>query len=130
MNKNLLTSIIFAAFLIGGHYISTHFGWYREYVITDIILHTSSGVLAACIWIWLTEKRFFDNLFIACVSIVTVALFFAFIWEVWEFGFWGIVPKLFRSYVPTLSDSLSDMSFGLLGGLIVSLFYWRKNRNA
>ena len=128
MNKYFLASLIFAIFLALGHFLATGFGWYREYWMTDIILHTSSGVLSACIWIWLTEKHFSDRLFLACTSIVTTTLFAAFLWEVWEFGFWGIVPKIFHTYSPTLSDSLSDMSFGLLGGLIVSLFYWRRNR--
>ncbi len=128
MNKYLLTSIILAIFLIVGHFISTHFGWYDEYGITDIILHTSSGILTVCLWIWLTEKRFTGDLFITCVAIIGVTLFVAFIWEVWEFGINGIIPKVFYNYIPTLSDSLSDMSCALLGSVIVTLFYWRKNQ--
>lgn len=131
MNKYLLTSIILAVFLIAGHFISTHFGWYDGYRITDIILHTTSGVLTACLWIWFTEKRLSGDLFLMCVTIVGITLLTAFVWEVLEFGAWGLVPKIFNTYTPPLSDTLSDMIFALLGGSVVTFFYsWKKSQKS
>ncbi len=112
-----------------GHFISRSLGWYFKYGLTDIVLHTIAGIMFGYVWIYFAEKNKSGSVVWISVTSITFATSFSFLWEVWEFWGYKVTPWITRAYIPTLSDSLGDIAFGFIGGVIFSLVYISQNKD-
>lgn len=101
------------------HFLFAKQQWYRFYGL-DLALHFLGGIGFALGWLWLNDllQRKVDYF-----SVIMFALFGSFIWELYEFSVSSLLPKLAQTaawYSPSVSDVLSDMFAGLIGGIVVS----------
>lgn len=129
------TIIIFTVLLTALHLSAIFSGLYQGKVWVDIPLHITGGALLGLFWVWILElplarQKFGlpSKMFIG-FSIISFALFGSFLWEVWEFLFstFASGPALFlKIYSFTVSDTLSDMFFGMIGGIAVAIFLYKK----
>jgi len=127
----LRTIITLTVILTALHLAAIFLGLYRGKVWVDIPLHLIGGALLGLFWIWLLEQsstrhKFGEPspLFIG-FSITGFSLFGSFLWEIWEFLFSTLAsgPAFFlKIYSFTVSDVLSDMFFGIIGGAAVALW--------
>ena len=132
----LRTLIILTVLLTALHLLAIVLGLYKGRVWVDIPLHIIGGALLGLFWIWAlgrpSARESFGSpsrLFVG-LSIAGFALFGSFLWEVWEFLFsiFAPEPALFlKIYSFTVSDVLSDMFFGIVGGLAVVIFFNKRS---
>lgn len=116
-------------------FLSRREGWYSAYWYTNILLHFISGIALGLAWLALTKKDIHGSqisyiLFI--IEVVSFAVFGSVLWEFWEFAGWRITPSHTQFYIPELGDTLSDIFFGLVGGVVTAtthivIFLKRKN---
>ena len=125
MKKSLIPTSLVFIIVLAGSFIAKKYGLYYSYFYTDIILHLLSGFGLALLWLWFTASQL-NKTVVYYSSLVTFPVFGSFIWELWEFWGWKLTPWLTRDYIPTLSDSLGDITMGLIGGLIVAIIHWYK----
>lgn len=101
-------------------------------------LHFLGGMLVGLIWLgassysFLKERLGSPSKFFVSLSVVGAALAGSFFWEIFEFGIWKLFPALaepLRLYSFTVSDLLSDMAFGLLGGFLVAIIFYLKEKS-
>lgn len=131
----LRTIIIFTVLLTALHLSAIFSGLYQGKVWVDIPLHIIGGMLLGFFWVWVLERSSArqrlgspSKIFIG-FSIISFALWGSFLWEVWEFLFSTFASGpalLLKIYSFTVSDTLSDMFFGIVGGLITAL--WSNSR--
>lgn len=121
MQKKLF---IYSALLGGGIFIvnalANTFFWYVSIPQFDMVMHTLGGVFLA-IWGAALLYPMLAPLKPALWMIVLLAfvLIFGFLWEVFEFSVQGLMQVETLANIP---DSLSDMVFDFLGGIIGTLF--------
>jgi hypothetical protein len=100
--------------------IASFFYWYSAMPQFDMIMHTLGGVFvaiwcAAILFEFLKEQK--PIIWIIVLS--AMVLIVGFLWEVFEFSVQGIMHLETLANIP---DSLSDMVFDLLGGVLGSAF--------
>lgn len=101
---------------------STQLDLYNRFHPIDNPIHTLAGVMIALAWgLMLTIHKVKLTRIGFIISVAGFALIGSFAWELWEYGVWIHQPNLLSYYAGT-GDTLSDMSFGLLGGIIVGIF--------
>ncbi len=130
-----LKSFLLIALLATIHITAINIGFYQGKVWIDIPLHIIGGYMLGLIWIWILDfrtlrKKIVPDFFIISVTFIGWVLLFSYFWEYFEFLVREYSPELastWKLYPPNLSDSLSDLAFGLLGGLI-ALVYARLTR--
>lgn len=123
MKSYLKISIALYLIIVVAHFVAKNNGLYGSYALTDIILHTLSGIMLGYFWMWLLQKYGPNSMLISLVSIVSFAVAGSALWEVWEYGGWSFVPNVTNAYIPVLTDSLGDIVCGLVGGIIAALIY-------
>ena len=103
----------------------------------DLLATLAPGHRHRMLWVWILQQHSVaasfgaPSLFLVSVTIVSFALIGSFIWEIAEFSFWQLLPEYATAakfYSPTVTDVLSDLAFGLLGGALLALIYYRKMR--
>ena len=109
------------------HIFAIYSGLYSGDVWIDLPLHFMGGFLAAMMGYWAmgfsaVRDRFGDiNLFTTGFILVSIALLGSFIWELFEYGLayccesWARAGRLTS---PSVADLLSDMGFGVSGGIL------------
>jgi len=118
------------AFLVFGIFIlntaASFFGWYELLPWYDNMMHFLGGAWLALVAVWglysYLKKR--DD---ALVSVLLFVLVGALLWEVLEYVAQSIAgtPGLFA----TVPDSISDIVFGLVGGLVAGIYTLKKIKN-
>ena len=123
---NLKTIIFVIAAMTATHIFAINYGFYSGDVWIDLPLHFAGGFLAAMVGYWAMNFRGVSeifgelNLFTSCFILVSFSLFGSLIWEMFEFGLhyccegWARAGRLIS---PSVSDLLSDMVFGVAGGI-------------
>ena len=123
---NLKTIIAVIIVMTGTHIFAINYGFYTGDVWIDLPLHFTGGFLAAMMGYWAMRLRGISelfgelNLFTSCFILVSFSLFGSLIWEIFEFSLlyccesWARTGRLIS---PSVSDVLSDMSFGVAGGI-------------
>ncbi len=117
--------IIFIAVWLGA-FISRKTGYYNSFWFTDILLHILSGVGFGFIFLALLNNQKVSKLVLS-LSLVSFCVFGSYIWELWEFSGWRLIPSDLPFYNPILSDSLGDIACGMGGGLLVIIYLFLKN---
>lgn len=117
------------------HFSALAIGLYEGKVWIDIPLHFLGGILYGMIWLWLTQRPALNHrlgspspLFLA-FSTVGFAAFAGMLWELFEFGVFWITPYtagILKVYSATVTDVLSDLATGVLGGAFLALVALRK----
>ncbi len=137
MKIKLSFILIGAGILTVLHLGALYVGFYEGKVWVDMPLHFLGGVLLGLVGLWIFEKAFHDvsiqrtSLLIAIVVVAT-SLFGSFLWEIFEFFLRDRAPMIalpLKLYSPTVSDTLSDMFLGTIGGLAVALLSFTKTFN-
>ncbi len=101
-----------------GSFFARHFGWYNTYWYTDVILHTISGIWLGLLWLSMSTQT---KKWLLVISTTSFATFGSVLWEFWEYAGYLLTRSSVPFYVPQLSDTLGDISCGMLGGCAVSL---------
>lgn len=108
------------------HVFAIQSGLYSGDVWIDMPLHFVGGFLAGMMGYWAMGLRFIGekfgdlNLSTTGFVLISISLFGSFIWELFEFGLlyccesWARAGRLIS---PTVPDLLSDMAFGVTGGI-------------
>lgn len=114
------------------HFSAIPLGLYQGKVWIDMPLHVMGGIFFSMVGLLLFQKKLDGTSnFIKIFSIISFALFGSFLWELFELGFGYLFPSgagYFKLYSFTVSDALSDMSFGIFGGIIVSYLFKKTRR--
>lgn len=130
MKSYLYISVFLFIFVAVGSYYSRINGWYGEFWFTDVILHTLSGVMFACVFLWIFKNSDSRNKWPYIIAAVLFSVFGSYLWEIWEYLGWKYFPERVDFYEPTLEDSLLDIFCGFIGGLIVMVvFKLRKSKS-
>ena len=120
------------------HFVGIWVGLYEGDVWIDIPLHIIGGVALGLLWVWLLQL---DSVkaalgapspLLVSVTVIGFALLGSFVWEIAEFSFWQLLPNYATAakfYSPTVTDVLSDLTFGLLGGALLAFLYYRRMRH-
>lgn len=124
-----LGKIILGLFLAIGvvHALALWGKWYFFYPWIDIPMHIAGGVLTVVFLFWIFEKRQDEYLFVSprWLSFLLTLSFVAFVGVLWEFFefFYDVFISPTRGffYVAQMgvADTIKDLFFDLLGGLIV-----------
>jgi hypothetical protein len=137
--RSFLTSIRFlAVFIIAifiAHTLVLYLHWYSKFLWLDAFFHFLGGFwLAAAIFHWgkkytglLSESRWI--LILAVVSLVSLIGVF---WEFFEFGadmLFGLQNSPWRQQYG-LADTLSDLFWDLIGGLLAAFLITRNSNSA
>lgn len=138
----LVRKIVLLVFaLIVAHISAIYLDFYQGKVWVDIPLHIIAGIALGLIWLWIMDYRVKSSddhatssatrcanrpdFFITTLSLIGWVLLFSLAWEWFEFlmreNFLELA-KAWKIYPPNLRDTLSDMTFGLLGGAMVILY--------
>ena len=133
INVKYLFLIILLIVII--HSLAIFLGLYStKPVIIDLPQHFLAGIFFSLLFLMILEKRSVDYLkssrLILFISILGVSLLGSFLWELLELVLLNFFTKAayeLYAYSPTISDSLTDMLAGVLGGLATYL-YIIKNR--
>lgn len=125
--------MIHLAFLIVAVMITIHFsaielGLYSGKVWIDMPLHFLGGVLLGILWLYLSKKIFSSppSYPLTIFQTGSFALLGSFAWEALELAaskFFPVFALQYKFYSFTVSDVISDMALGLLGGIIVAILY-------
>lgn len=131
MHKKLF---FYSAVLIGIifvlHKAATFFYWYSSIDQFDMLMHTLGGVFIAVWGSALLYPLLKDQKPILWLIILTaLTIVIGFLWEVFEFSVQGLMQVETLANIP---DSLSDMVFDMMGGILGTLFaiYRTKRYNA
>lgn len=126
--------LLFLGIVSAGHFAAIGAGLYKGNVWVDMPLHIIGGMLFGVLALWILghlPKRFIgepSSLFVA-FSIVAFSLTGSFLWELFEMGFSTYFPTValsLKMYSFTLSDALSDMLMGIVGGVVVAWYVLKK----
>ena len=131
--KKLLRNVVvqLGAALTAIHLVAVIFQWYHIYPWIDIPQHLSGGAFAALFFYWLyyAHPRFFKLVPGALASLVLVLSWTAFLgvlFEFAEFTYDRIAVDYFslahRYTQLGLADTMGDLFFDILGGLILAIF--------
>jgi hypothetical protein len=132
--KNLLIHLallIVSIFFL--NFFANKFDWYSSIWYFDIIMHFLGGF-----WVGLLALYFFSSIsesfrlsreFKALPGeLILKKLFFVFVigigWEIFEFIFTNIIAQIPFDVL----DTLSDISFDVIGGLCVIIYLWKKTQ--
>lgn len=128
--------ILIVAAMIAIHFVALRVGLYQGTVWVDMPLHFAGGIVLGMVALWLLQRSNLStklgspsNLALSAI-IVSFALLGSFIWEALEFSFWHFLPNLanpLKLYSSRVSDVLSDMIFGLLGGVVMATIFLKKS---
>ncbi len=130
MKKNRALHV--AAFLVVGVFVlnllATYLHLYWVFSWFDMLMHFLGGVAAGyLVYIILYKKASSlqqDSPVLFIFLIVGGTLVIGFLWEILEV----VLDTFFRSQLaPALSDSLSDLFFDALGGMVAGLWVFRKS---
>ncbi|MDP3762670.1 MAG: hypothetical protein Q8Q97_01175 [bacterium] len=132
--KIKFTHLLIVALLISLiHFWALQAGLYERGAQIDIPLHFLAGIFLGLSGLWIFQKK--QNLFgnpsgaLLSAALIGFVLFWSVIWEIFEFSFRTFAPQwsALQFYSPTVPDLLSDLFFGLLGGIIIaSIFILRQ----
>lgn len=125
VRKYFLITITLGVFVALGAWVARSFGFYNDYLYTDIILHVISGIGLGLFWLGLNrgvEKRRYMLL----LGAAGFAVLGSVAWEIWEFAGWRMFPSQIRYYIPELGDTLGDLGAGFVGGLLAGIGKVRK----
>jgi len=113
--------------ITAAHLAAVTMGWYEKTVwAVDGPLHFLGGALAAMVFLWFTEKNVKEqkgSRWYIFFAILGAALVGSFLWELIEFLMLRSVPTFaiqYKLYSTTPGDLLSDLGFGLAGGLFLA----------
>ena len=123
-----LVALILA--IAGVNALAQEHSWYWTMRWFDMPMHFAGGVWLAGAALWF---RFFSGRFqTASTTFNSLALWgvgasfgVGFAWEVYE----GIVSLIMRGHLNAMPDTLGDLAFAILGGLVVSLVVYVKLKN-
>jgi hypothetical protein len=121
MRRDLSISLLIFALVGLGSWSAKSLGLYDAHWYTDVILHLASGIGFGFIWTALTGKSGRSKI-ILILGAASAAVLGSFLWELWEFAGWRIIPGRMRDYVPELGDSLVDILCGLAGGVMAGIW--------
>ena len=119
----ILVALLVAIALINT--LANHYFWYWTMRWFDAPMHFAGGIWLAGMMIWL---RFFSgrmetiskSLKAFIVWGVGAAFLAGLAWEVYE----GVVSLITRGHLNAVPDTFSDLSFDILGGLVVAVGLW------
>lgn len=122
----IVRTAVLVVLLAVGHITAIYFNLYEGRVWIDMPLHFIAGIALGVIWIWILDYReargvSYSDLLLLTMSLVGWVLLLSFSWELFEFAMREYFLKLaqaWKIYPPNPKDTLSDMIFGLLGGLL------------
>lgn len=103
------------------------FYWYSSIPQFDMLMHALGGVFIA---VWVSALlypllRSHHGILWAVITLASV-LIVGFLWEVFEFSVQGVMRVETLANIP---DSLSDMVFDLIGGVLgVCFVLWKRTR--
>ena len=112
------------------HFGSVLGGLYEGKVWVDIPLHFFSGMILGVFWLWIIQRTGYNitpdssKKLLISISIIGFALIGSFLWEVFEFLFWKFLPNYslpLKLYSSTVSDVLTDIFAGLIGGIVIAI---------
>ncbi len=132
--------ILFLLIIIAMHAVAIYFSLYWIVWWLDIVMHFLGGVWISflAVWLFFSEKINLLNglsAFYAMIIILGITALGAVLWEFFEFSFakiiFGKIEDVIKLADPAqlgVADTMSDLFFGLLGGLVGGLFFI-KNKN-
>jgi hypothetical protein len=111
--------LLILIFILNG--LAQYFNWYYIFWWFDILLHFLGGYFIALLFISLCRhpiiEKYTSNWSKSFWIISTIGMV-AGIGLLWEFFEWGLQFVFSISNLATISDSLSDLVFDTLGGLV------------
>lgn len=129
MFKKKLTqfSLIFILDIFLLHIVANTFYWYLTIPWFDMFMHTLGGIFLSlfCATIFSNKilKTSNTNIFLILFSFVFVV---AFGWEVFEYIVQFFIKDSIQ--IANISDSISDMIFGFLGGILGFFFVLKQKK--
>jgi len=110
--------------------LAIKFSWYWSMLWLDMPMHFAGGVWlgGTVLWYRLFSGRypFAGRSLMDTISwALAGAFFFGVLWELYEAGVEIVLEKPINSIL----DSLSDVGFDVLGGLVVAVFVYRYMQN-
>lgn len=125
MNKHFSTAVSLFILVGLGAWLARSLGWYYGYWFTDVILHAIAGAAFGFLWLGL-DRNGERRKAMVILGAAAFAVLGSVGWEVWELLGSRLFPERVEAYVPELADSLSDIGFGFLGGLLAGAWGRRK----
>jgi hypothetical protein len=109
--------------------LATYFYWYWRIRWIDKPMHFMGGLWIglSALWFYVLSGRFAPARPIRALQVVIVGtitvLLVAILWEIFEYFVYLEIPQV-TPY--SMSDTLSDIAFGVLGGLAASLVFLKR----
>lgn len=127
-----LSAVTVAIFVL--HLFASYYFWYQDYPWFDIPMHFLGGIWTALILIYIlcVKYELFEpssHLWVNVALITGLVVLTGSFWEFYEYISATVFPRLsvfFVGHSGSLPDTLGDLWNDILGGLIVSVFYFRK----
>ncbi len=117
MRQDILKQLSFFVFFIFVlNSLATFFGWYTIFPWFDNMMHFFGGTWLAlvAVWFWYTKYK---RGILGIISVVIFVFVGAFLWEILEYLVQFITQS--PNSLATPMDSISDVVFGLSGGLLM-----------
>ena len=125
MGKTLIVSL---ALILGLNFLSLYYHLYPTIFWLDSLLHFLGGIWVAAFFFWFftEEKIKIPNFLLKTVLAVAFVALIGVLWEFAEATFLNsLMAKIFgaQEVAASLSDTLSDLAFDLVGGLALTAAY-------
>jgi hypothetical protein len=127
MKGNLRNAFIIFVLVWIGAYLSRRTGYYYTFWFTDVSLHILSGIGFGYIALAILGNDKL-NFFRKAIFLISVGVLGSYLWEVWEFSGWHLIPTDMPFYGPILGDSLGDIGSGILGTFLLVIYLFLKNQ--
>lgn len=125
MNSNIKKALSLFIIVAIGTYFARKYGFYNSYWFTDVILHTISGAGFGYVMLSIIGQEKI-SIKLQIISIIAFAVFGSYLWELWEYSGFHIMPGVTEFYTPQLGDSLGDIASGMLGAALLALKFFKK----
>ena len=134
MSKFLISpAFIFGIFIVIFvlHILALSFGWYLSIRNFDNLHHFLGGVWAAAVFFYFLNRKpgivDVKKSFLAALALgMSFAVFAGLLWEIFEFTFdYFFAPLGFPRAQLGLNDTMGDLFFDLLGGLVFTAAYFK-----
>ncbi len=128
-NVSESTVFVWIIFIFLAHYMGVICELYFKWYYFDKVTHTFSGVLSAFVAIMILDKVKVKSMLFRIIFILSFTWLCAGLWEVFEFTcnalFGGDAQRVALTGV---TDTMLDMIVAFAGSLVVSLFYYLKEK--
>lgn len=126
MGKALIVSLVI---ILGINFLGMGLNWFEEFPWLDSALHFCGGIWVAATFLWFfNSPRLQTSPVYKALFAVSFVMLIGILWEFAEVAFLNsLMAHIFHgpNLPATLSDTLEDLLFDLIGGITFAVLYLR-----